>query len=117
MREEALHDLVRMATLIAARVIHREVAIDPDALAGLVRASFSKLQAREISRVRMHPGLEVLLRKCLAQSGAPKNLVLAPDPTLNPGELFFDTSQGLLDASVDTQLREIERGLADKLGA
>jgi len=40
-----------------------------------------------------------------------------PDPALNPGELFFDTLQGLLDASVDTQLSEIERGLIDKLGA
>jgi flagellar assembly protein FliH len=116
LREEALHDLVRLATLIAARVIHREVVIDPDALAGLVKASFSKLQSREISRVRMHPGLESLVRKCLEQCGSPKNLILSADPSLNPGELFFDTSQGLLDASVDTQLREIERGLIDKLG-
>ncbi len=116
LREEALQDLVRLATLIAARVVHREVVIDSDALAGLVKASFSKLQAREISRVRMHPGLEALVRRCLEQCGSPKNLVLAPDPALHPGELFFDTSQGLLDASVDTQLREIERGLIDKLG-
>jgi flagellar assembly protein FliH len=116
LREETLHDLVRLATLIAARVVHREIVIDPDALAGLVKASFSKLQSREISRVRMHPSLESLVRKCLEQCGSPKNLVLSADPALNPGELFFDTSQGLLDASVDTQLREIERGLIDKLG-
>jgi flagellar biosynthesis/type III secretory pathway protein FliH len=82
----------------------------------LVKAAFSKLQSREISRVRMHPGLETLVRKCLEQAGSPKSLVLSADPALNPGELFFDTSQGLLDASVDTQLREIERGLIDKLG-
>jgi flagellar assembly protein FliH len=116
LREETLHDLVRLATMIAARIVHREVVIDPDALAGLVKASFAKLQAREISRVRMHPGLEPLVRKCLEQCGSPKNLILSADPALQPGELFFDTSQGLLDASVDTQLREIERGLIDKLG-
>jgi flagellar assembly protein FliH len=115
MREDATHDLVRLATLIAARVIHREVVLDPDALAGLVKASFAKLQSREISRVRMHPGLEALVRKCLEQCGSPKNLALTTDPALNPGELFFETSQGLLDASVDTQLREIENGLIDKL--
>jgi flagellar assembly protein FliH len=116
LREETLQDLVRLATLIASRVVHREVVIDPDALAGLVKAAFSKLQSREISRVRMHPGLETMVRKCLEQAGSPKSLVLSADPALNPGELFFDTSQGLLDASVDTQLREIERGLIDKLG-
>lgn len=116
MREEATDDLVRLATSIAARVIHREVAVDPDALAGLIKAAFSKLQSREISRARVHPSLEALLRKCLELSGAPKHLTLAVDPTVNPGDVVFETSQGVLDASVDTQLREIERGMIDKLG-
>src|ERR1700677_1933755 len=114
-REETIQDLVHLAISIAARVIHREVAVDPDALAGLIQAAFSKLQSREINRVRMHPTLEGLVRKLLEQSGAPKNLVLTPDPSLKPAEVFFETSQGILDASVETQLREIERGLIDKL--
>jgi flagellar assembly protein FliH len=114
-REETIQDLVHLAISIAARVIHREVAVDPDALAGLIQAAFSKLQSREINRVRMHPTLEALVRKLLEQAGAPKNLVLTPDPSLKPAEVFFETSQGILDASVETQLREIERGLIDKL--
>lgn len=114
-REETIQDLVHLATSIAARVIHREVAVDPDALAGLIQAAFSKLQSREINRVRMHPTLEPMVRKLLEQGGAPKNLVLTPDPNLKPAEVFFETAQGVLDASVETQLREIERGLIDKL--
>jgi flagellar assembly protein FliH len=114
-REETTQDLVHLAISIAARVIHREVAVDPDALGGLIQAAFSKLQSREINRVRMHPTLEALVRKLLEQGGAPKNLVLTPDPSLKPAEVFFETSQGILDASVETQLREIERGLIDKL--
>jgi flagellar assembly protein FliH len=114
-REETIQDLVRLAISIAARVIHREVAVDPDALGGLIQAAFTKLQSREINRVRMHPTLEALVRKLLEQAGAPKNLVLTPDPNLKPAEVFFETSQGILDASVETQLREIERGLIDKL--
>ena len=114
-REETIQDLVHLATSIAARVIHREVAVDPDALAGLIQAALSKLQSREINRVRVHPTLEPLVRKLMEQGGAPKNLVLAPDASLKPAEVFFETSQGILDASVETQLREIERGLIDKL--
>jgi flagellar assembly protein FliH len=114
-REETLQDLVHLAISIAARVIHREVAVDSDALGGLIQAAFTKLQSREINRVRMHPTLEPLVRKLLDQGGAPKNLTLAPDPNLKPSEVFFETSQGILDASVETQLREIERGLIDKL--
>jgi flagellar assembly protein FliH len=114
-REETLQDLVHLAISVAARVIHREVAVDPDALAGLIQAAFAKLQSREINRVRLHPTLEALVRKLLEQNGAPKNLVLVADPNLKPAEIFFETSQGVLDASVETQLREIERGLIDKL--
>lgn len=114
-REDATHDLVRLAVSIAARVMHREVSLDPEALTGLVKTAFGKLQAREIQRVRMHPGLESLVRKSLEQCGAPLNLNLTADAALQPGELFFETSQGILDASVDTQLREIERGLIDRL--
>ena len=114
-REEATHDLVRLAVSIAARVLHREVSLDPDALTGLVKTAFLKVQSREIQRVRMHPGLESLVKKSLEQCGSPRNLVLTADPTLKPGEVFLETSQGILDASVDTQLREIERGLIDRL--
>jgi flagellar assembly protein FliH len=114
-REETIQDLVHLATSIAGRVIHREVAVDPDALAGLIQAAFTKLQSREINRVRMHPTLEGLVRKLLEQVGAPKNLTLTADANLKPTEVFFETAQGILDASVETQLREIERGLIDKL--
>jgi len=114
-RQEAAEDLVHLAVSIAARVIHRSVAVDPDALAGLVNAAFTKLQSREIHRVRMHPGMESLVQKCLEQCESPRHLVLSPDASMKPGELFFETTQGALDASVDTQLREIERGLIDKL--
>jgi len=118
-REETIQDLVHLAVSIAARVIHREVAVDPDALGGLIQAALSKLQSREIHRVRLHPALEPMVRKLLEQSGAsggaPKNLVLMADASLKPADVFFETSQGILDASVETQLREIERGLVDKL--
>jgi flagellar assembly protein FliH len=114
-RDQATEDLIHLAVSIAARVIHREVVVDPDALAGLVKAAFMKVQSREINRVRLHPALEGLVRKSLEQCGAPKNLVLAPDSGLKSGEVFFETAQGILDASVETQLGEIERGLIDKL--
>jgi flagellar assembly protein FliH len=114
-REETIQDLVHLAVSIAARVIHREVAVDPDALGGLIQAAFTKLQSREVNRVRMHPALEPLVRKLLEQAGAPKILAVMADPNLKPAEVVFETSQGVLDASVETQLREIERGLIDKL--
>ena len=35
---------------------------------------------------------------------------------MRPSDLVFETSWGELDASVETQLLEIERGFSDRLG-
>jgi flagellar biosynthesis/type III secretory pathway protein FliH len=40
---------------------------------------------------------------------------IASDASLKPGDVIFETAHGQLDASVSTQLREIERGLADRV--
>jgi flagellar biosynthesis/type III secretory pathway protein FliH len=37
------------------------------------------------------------------------------DPALDRGTAIFETSRGNLDASVEIQLREIEKGLTDRL--
>jgi flagellar biosynthesis/type III secretory pathway protein FliH len=37
------------------------------------------------------------------------------DPSREPGSVVFETTRGNLDASVESQLREIERGLTDRL--
>ena len=117
LREEALRELVRLAITVAERVIHRETVVDSGAMAGLVKAALSKLQSREISRVRMHPAQESTVSKTLEECGAPANLVLMADSSLSSGDLLFETSHGVLDASISTQFRELERGLMDKLGS
>jgi len=40
---------------------------------------------------------------------------LIPDPTLQCGDVMFETSHGTLDGSIEAQLQEIERGFADRL--
>ncbi len=113
-RDHATNDLVKLAIAIAARVIHRPVAVEPDVLAGLLKAAFSKLQAREIARARVHPEFEPVLRRCLDQRGDPGNLSLSTDRSVKAGALVFEFDEKL-DASMEADLSEIERGLSDKL--
>jgi flagellar assembly protein FliH len=113
-REHATNDVVQLAIAIASRVVCREVAVDPDILAGLLRAAFSKLQSQEISRARVHAGFETSLRRCLDQNKAAGNLLLLPDRSLKPGQVFFECDIKL-DASVEADLSEIERGMSDRL--
>jgi len=115
LRREAEADTVKLALAIARRVIRRELAVDPSVLHGLVLSALEKLQAQEISRVRVHasqaPAIASLLRE--RSSGTPIEVI--SDPSGDPGAAVFETARGNLDASVESQLGEIERGLADAL--
>jgi flagellar assembly protein FliH len=115
MRAEAESDMVRLSLAIARRVLRRELAMDPEALHGLVLGALEKLQGQELTRVRVHPAHASLVAACLRQNSAATNFEVVPDPSREPGALIFETQRGNLDASVESQLQEIERGLADRL--
>jgi flagellar assembly protein FliH len=115
LRSEAEADLVKLALAIARRVLRRELAIDPEALHGLVLAALEKLQGQEICRVKVHPSHAALVTECLRQIVTGAAVEVIPDPSREPGAIVFETERGNLDASVESQLQEIERGLADRL--
>jgi flagellar assembly protein FliH len=113
-RREAESDLLALSIAIARRVLRRELAVDPEALHGLVLAALEKLQAQEIRRVRVHPSHAAMVAACLREAGGLAVEVVA-DAAREPGAVIFETERGNLDASVESQLREIERGLADRM--
>ena len=115
LRAEAEADLIQLSLAIARRVIRRELAIDPEALHGLVLGALEKLAGQEISRVRVHPAHAALVTESLRQNSAPAKVEVIADPSRQLGTVIFETQRGNLDASVDAQLQEIERGLADRL--
>ena len=115
LRREAEQDLVRLALAIARRILRRELIADPDALHGLVLGALEKLQGQEICRVRVHASHAALVSGCLRQMAGAAPVEVIADTTLAPGGVIFETQRGSLDASVESQLREIERGLGDRL--
>lgn len=117
LRHEAEEDVVKLAMAISRRILHREIATDPEALRGLVRAALDKLDGREICRVRANPQDAPVLDKhfqdMFEKMGLPRKIEIFADAALQRGAAIFETAHGSLDASVDTQLREIERGFTD----
>jgi flagellar assembly protein FliH len=114
-RAETAADLVRLSIAIAARILHREITLDPDAIHGLLKAAFDKVQSREITRISVHPGHAPAVRRYLEQAAAGKRIEIVADPAVRSGQIALETEQGEIDASLETQLSEIERGLADRL--
>jgi len=115
LRREAEGDLVCLALAIARRILRRELAVDPEALHGLVLGALEKLQSNEILRVRLHPAHAGFVKERLQQFNTASAAEIIPDPSRELGAVIFETARGTLDASVESQLREIERGLADRL--
>jgi flagellar assembly protein FliH len=110
---EAEEDTVKLAVAIARRILYRELATDPEAILGLVMAAFQKLNARETQRLRLAPGAAAIVQEHRTRLELPPGLEIVSDSSCPPGGAVFETSRGELDASVDTQLAEIQRGLVD----
>jgi flagellar assembly protein FliH len=113
LRREAEADLVRLAVAIARRILHRELNTDPEAIGGLVKVGLEKLRMQELTRVTVHPDHQAALKEVLQRQGV-AHVELAADPAQDRGAVVFQTSRGSLDLSLETQLREIERGLTDR---
>jgi flagellar assembly protein FliH len=113
--ERTESDLVKLAIEIARRILHREMTVDPAALEALVGVALEKLQSQQIYRVRVHPDQEPMVRACLQKLGNGSPVEIVADAGQERGGVVFESSRGNLDASLETQLAEIERGLIDRL--
>jgi len=113
LRRQTEEDLVRLSVAIARRILHRELTIDSDALAGLVKAAFDRLDQREIHQLRTDPGSLTTVRKLVEGLDLARAIKVIADPSLRPGSLLLETTRGQLDASIESQLNEIQRGFID----
>lgn len=116
LRRETEVEVVRLAVNVARRILRRELTVDPGAIEGLVKAAFERVSTREVTKVRVAPAGRMLLDQMLARIGPATAIAVESDPSLEAGGILIETPRGTLDASVEGQLSEIERGFADLLG-
>jgi flagellar assembly protein FliH len=115
LRDQAEADVVRLALAIAKRIVHRELNTDPDSIGGLVKVALNNLRAQEAIRVRVHPAHQSIVREVLSHAAGSAHIEVSGDSTAGLGGVVFETARGEFDVSVDTQLKEIEKGLTDRL--
>jgi|SRR6185312_6357091 len=116
LRRRAEHDAVHLALLIAKRVLHRQLNVDEGALTAIARVAFDRLARSESYRIVVHPQFVGAITAALPAPQASR-VTIEPDPGCAPGTLIIHSDEGTLDASVDTQLEEIRRGLTDRIEA
>ena len=109
-------EVVELALAIARKVLHREVQIDPSALAGIVRVTLEKLDTGTQVNLHVHPKEAPDWRHyfaCQMQGMAAPEV--QEDPGIAAGECRLETSLGSTEMGLQSQLKEIETGLLDLL--
>jgi len=110
LRRRAERDTVELALKIANRVLHRELSVDVNALNALARVVFDRLARVESWELTVHPRFADAVRGAL-----PASARVQADNACEYGTLRVRYEDGTIDASVDQQLAEIGRGIADRL--
>ena len=113
LRMEAETELVGLALTIARRIIHRELTVDPTTVRALVKSCCDEFERAEIHRLRVHPGDVETVAAYFEENPGP-TIQLEADGSISPGGAVFESAQGELDGRIETQLSEIEYGLADR---
>jgi flagellar assembly protein FliH len=109
-------EVVQLSLAIARKVLHREVQIDPQALAGIVLVTLEKLDRGTKVDLRVHPREVSDWRHYFSrQLEGDTSPEVHEDPGVAPGECRIETSLGSTDLGLESQLKEIETGLLDLL--
>ncbi len=116
LRRRAERDVVQLALLIAKRVLHRQLSVDEDALTAIARVAFERLTRSESYTLTVHPRFAPSVAAAVPASQAAR-VEIRPDPNCAQGALIIHSAEGVIDASIDVQLEEIQHGLTDRLGA
>ncbi|MBL8242019.1 MAG: hypothetical protein JNM66_31630 [Bryobacterales bacterium] len=114
-RRDSEPELLRLSLAVAKKILRRELTVDPHSLLGILKAALQTINQAEVLCVRVSPEDAALLTGRLAALGLPDAVELIGDRTLERGSVVLDTKRGQIDASVQTQLAEIENGFADRI--
>jgi len=108
-------EVIRLALAVAARVLHREVQLDPLLLAGVARVALDKLADCSGVTLRVPASHLAEWHKVFASVDPSDQPIIASDPSLTPAECILETRMGTVELGVAAQLEEIERGFFDLL--
>jgi flagellar assembly protein FliH len=108
-------EVVNLALAIARKVLRREAQLDPLLLAGMVRVALEKMAGSSNVRLRVHPSQIQAWRQFFEQQSGLPAPELSGDAALQENQCSIETELGVTELNLETQLKEIERGLLDLL--
>lgn len=109
-------DILEISVDIAKKIIKKELESDPQTLINTivdVLRSVSKNEAK--INIRVHPHAVQFIKDTIPnityQYGIDSKINVISDPSVDEGGCVFQTSNGIVDASIDTQMEIIKKAL------
>lgn len=109
--KRAENDLVALAFEIARKVVGRVVRDDREIALALARVTLERLHNRAVAQIYLHPDDFAFVSKHREQLNFQGALELVADDSITLGGCLVRTANGDLDARIEQQFDEIERGL------
>lgn len=109
-------DILEISVDIAKKIIKKELAMDPQAIINTiidVLKTVSKSEPRVTIRVKPQDAqfIKDTLPSVTYQYGIESKINIIADPAIEEGGCIFQTNNGIVDASIDTQLEIIKKAL------
>lgn len=112
--ERAERAVVKLALAVAGRILRRESQMDPLIMSGAVRVALGQLSSATQVRLRVpEPDLELWRQTITHLPNLNMKPMIVIDEKMRLGECALECELGSINLGIESQLREIERGLFD----
>lgn len=116
-------ELIRLALRVAEKILRQKIEASPDSIVPMIEDALKSVRAQQQSRIimRVHPDdiatLESRKQRWIEKYPSISSLEVLPEETLKRGGCRLETDFGMVDATLETQLRVIERHLLGDLAS
>jgi len=110
MMRKTERELVRLAVAMAERIVRKEVQLDRELLTKMAHVAIERLGESVVATIHLNPAdHEAISARRDASLGLAVQIVA--DPAVEPGGCVVRSAFGVIDAGIDTQVREVARAL------
>ncbi len=104
-------DLVQLAMAMAERIVRRSIEVDRTILLTMARAAIERLGTTTAATIHLNPIDYDAIRLARPEALSGGGVEVLADPQVARGGCLVKSVAGVIDAGIDTQLRELSRAL------
>jgi flagellar assembly protein FliH len=111
--EQARSDSLELGVIIARRILEREINSDLGAVFSLIKSAIRRAGEDHVTRVRVHPQDAAQLTESTGSEFSLGSIEIAPDPSLERGDVMVDTEHHSIDGRLSTRMNELVKHLTE----